>query len=327
MAACLRAGHASRPSCRFRTRRPPGERRRSFSRPHRPRSLTTTGSITARHDRRKTRAGARIKNAQGPAFRKPLQGPDQGHAVEHVVDEKVRRVLPGTEAVHAVPSIQALQVGDQLLALARRRSRARAGERPLAVARTNQRNPIDTDGAISGSCGARHVVAVDFIETAQAALSQVNQKQRNGCGRDTGNPRGLAKRRRPLLIELLPNLEAQRGHLRVVEFRREPQRLVRRGALDLILLPLDVARVLDRRSRPGRSPPRRVLAPVLREVFHVKPGRRPAARPARARTTSSKPTPGRFSKLSQAVLMLDRLADGPRRQFRGHHRPGTPMWT
>ena len=76
-----------------------------------------SGSHRSEHGRWKAWARSCVEDSQTPTFRKPLERSNQRHAVEYVVNDKVRRSLPCAEAVDPIPSVQLSQVSEQLLDL------------------------------------------------------------------------------------------------------------------------------------------------------------------------------------------------------------------
>src|SRR5688500_14179842 len=77
------------------------------------------------------------------------------------------------------------------------------------------------------------------------ALLQVDEQDRDGRGGDARQSRGLAERAGPRLDEALARFVGKSRDLRVVDLRRQARLLVPALALDLGLLALDVARVLQ----------------------------------------------------------------------------------
>src|SRR5690606_11999441 len=58
-------------------------------------------------------------------------------------------------------------------------------------------------------------------EALEAALLQMDEQQGNRGRRDPRDPRGLTQGLRLVLAELLPRLDAERGHLHVVQVKRQ----------------------------------------------------------------------------------------------------------
>ena len=73
----------------------------------------------------------------------------------------------------------------------------------------------------------------------------MDQQERNRRRRHAGQPRGLAERLGPMLVQPLAHLERQCAHTGVVEVRRQAQPLEVRRAIDSLVLLGDVACVLD----------------------------------------------------------------------------------
>ena len=71
----------------------------------------------------------------------------------------------------------------------------------------------------------------------------MNQQQRNGGRRDAADAPGLAQRVGTVRLQLLAHLDRECGNLQVVQIGRQAQALVVGGALDFVLLALDVAGV------------------------------------------------------------------------------------
>ena len=74
----------------------------------------------------------------------------------------------------------------------------------------------------------------------------MHEQKRDRRRRDAGNARRLPDRLGLVQVELVLDFRREAANCAVVETERKPQRFVRASAHDLIVLPIDVACVLDR---------------------------------------------------------------------------------
>ena len=212
---------------------------------------------------------ADVEHAQVRALR---QVRHHGERVEQVVRDHALRLADRRQVVGAVPLREQREVRAQLRALRRRH---RDAERRDAA---RERVVLRGDGgrhARSGASPARHAMRLAAARQVAAAL-QVHEQQRDRRRRDARDARRLPDRFGPAGGELLAHLGRQAAHVGVVEVRRQAQRFLRERARDLVVLAVDVARVLGRRSRPARRPA----------------GRRPASRRPAASSGARRSRPG-----------------------------------
>src|SRR5574341_1485343 len=62
------------------------------------------------------------------------------------------------------------------------------------------------------------LAAPHFLRLSPLPFFQRNHKKRDGSRGDAGDPRRLAKRHRPHLLEFLPHLGTKAGHFVIIQF-------------------------------------------------------------------------------------------------------------
>ena len=77
---------------------------------------------------------------------------------------------------------------------------------------------------------------VDMAHGLGGAAANKAKKETNAAGRNARNPGGLAEGRRPMGLQLLPDLVAQAADRRVVEVDRQLQSLVPAIGRDVLAL-------------------------------------------------------------------------------------------
>ena len=284
-----RPGRARRADCAAPARPPPAGRTPPSCRPRRRRSPSSAGSSTASttpgrppplptSSRRHAEPGTEL-----PAQRRrrpPGSRPGAGSASRpDRAPPSGCRSRSSAAAARGRPSrlSPAPSAGNVQSELARRRLSSAAAQRAQAA----------SSSASAAALAAKPLKRPFFRWTSSSEIAAgVTPEMRDAWPSVSG----------PVPGQLLPHLERQRRDLRVVELGRQPQALVGRGALDLFVLLVDVAGVLDADldlldHRVGQR-----RRPAPRAAFHVK---QPASGPRRSpppRPPASKPTPGRRSR-------------------------------